>query len=90
MTLIDTNTTSQCREILAYLKTGKGITNIEALKMFGTFRLSGRIWDLKNLENDIVPIWETAKNTRGKTVRFVRYYLKEFAPPIQAEKVTAH
>lgn len=88
MTLIDATTQSQCKEILAYLKTGKGLTNLEALKMFGTFRLSGRIYDLKNLKNDIVSIWETAKNTRGKTVRFVRYYLKEFAP-IQAEVVTA-
>ena len=33
--------------ILQYLKTGKTLTPIEALDMFGCFRLASRVYDLK-------------------------------------------
>jgi hypothetical protein len=39
---------SQNQAILSHLKTGKSITQLEALDMFGCMRLSGRIFDLKN------------------------------------------
>jgi len=39
---------SQNQEILSYLKTGKTITPLDALNMFGCLRLSGRIFDLKD------------------------------------------
>ena len=38
---------SQNQEILSYLKTGATLTPLEALKMFGSLRLAGRIYDLK-------------------------------------------
>lgn len=38
---------SQTELILDYLKTGKSITPMDALQLFGCFRLSGRIWDLR-------------------------------------------
>jgi hypothetical protein len=37
----------QAEEILAYLKTGKTLTPLEALDMFGCFRLASRVFDLK-------------------------------------------
>lgn len=40
-------TVSQKRIILEALKDGKDITAFEALKMCGSLRLSGRIWDLR-------------------------------------------
>lgn len=40
-------TTSQNHQIAAYLMRGGSITPIDALKMFGCFRLSARIADLR-------------------------------------------
>jgi len=37
--------------ILAYLMTGKSITDMEALLMFDCRRLSGRIYNLRKLHN---------------------------------------
>lgn len=39
---------SQNQQILDYLKTGKVLTPIEALDMFQCFRLSARIYELKD------------------------------------------
>lgn len=38
---------SQSARILSHLETGKEISPMEALNMFGCFRLSARIYDLK-------------------------------------------
>jgi hypothetical protein len=38
---------TQNQQVLAYLKTGKEITPMDALRMFGCFRLAGRIYDLR-------------------------------------------
>jgi hypothetical protein len=61
---------SQNSKILAYLLTGKRLTAIEALNMFGTFRLAARINDLKrnglNIQTEIIE-----KNKK----RFAEYYL---------------
>ncbi len=38
---------SQKEKIKQYLLTGKELTPLEALKMFGCFRLGARVWDLK-------------------------------------------
>ncbi|NRA49782.1 MAG: hypothetical protein HRU12_11675 [Phaeodactylibacter sp.] len=43
---------SQNKQILNYLIAGNSITQIDALRLFGCFRLSGRIWDLRR-EHDI-------------------------------------
>jgi hypothetical protein len=39
---------SQKKQILAYLKTGKSLTQLEALHRFGCMRLASRINDLRN------------------------------------------
>lgn len=38
---------SQCDMIIAWLKKGYSITQLEALKMFGCFRLASRVHDLR-------------------------------------------
>jgi len=62
---------SQNELILAYLKSGKSITPIEALENFGCFRLGARIFELREQGNDISV--ETIERG-GK--RFASYSLK--------------
>jgi len=38
---------NQNKLIIEYLQTGESLTTLEALEMFGCFRLSGRIFDIK-------------------------------------------
>ena len=44
---MDKEISTQNRAILAHLKSGKAITAIEALNLCGCFRLSARIYDLR-------------------------------------------
>ena len=63
---------SQVSRILAYLLTGRGITPLDALRMFGCFRLGARIAQLKGFGYDIRT--EMVKDAEtGK--RFARYSL---------------
>ena len=43
-----TKVESQNKQIKAWLESGKGITPLDALNLFGSFRLGARIFDLKN------------------------------------------
>ena len=61
-------TTSQNHQIAAYLMRGGSITPIDALKMFGCFRLSARIADLRKGGMKIVTKYVTEN---GKT--FAQY-----------------
>ena len=62
---------SQKKQILAYLNTGKSLTQMDALNLFGCFRLASRICELREegvnikTERRIVP--------SGKTV--AAYYI---------------
>ena len=42
-----TTTTTQCGRILQHLEKNRSITAIQALEMYGCFRLASRIYDLK-------------------------------------------
>lgn len=66
------NTKSQNKEILAWLRSGKSITPLEALEKFGSFRLGGRIHELRAAGYPIVTDTVT-KN--GK--RFASYRLEK-------------
>lgn len=78
---------SQNTAILAHLRTGNTITQLEAYNAFGCTRLSARIFDLrKRLESegdkeaiDSVSIAFTARS--GKSGRYFRYYLKRLITP---------
>ena len=45
--------TSQNAQIAAYLQAGNSITALEALELFGCFRLASRICDLRKANYDI-------------------------------------
>jgi len=57
---------SQCDMILSYLETGKHLTALDALRLFGCFRLSSRIWDLRQRGIEIQKERVTLKN--GKKI----------------------
>ena len=44
---------SQNLEILSYLKTGKTLTPLQALKLFGSLRLGARIFNLREQGHNI-------------------------------------
>lgn len=62
---------SQCKRILSYLKEGNGITPIDALNLFGCFRLGARIADIKNMGYNIV----TEMVVVGDGKRVAKYHL---------------
>ena len=65
-------TDPQTKSILAYLLTGKSLTPIDALNLFGCFRLGARIWDIRHsLNYDVKDEWVVTQN--GKRVKC--YYL---------------
>ena len=49
-----TKSESQCKRIAEWLNKGKSITQLEALHLFGCFRLSARIHDLRERGMNIV------------------------------------
>ena len=71
---METNSTvSQANAILDYMSKGNTITGIEALNLFGCFRLPARIADLKKVGHQIKS--EMIKLTNGK--RAAQYTLLE-------------
>jgi len=64
---------SQNNQILRHLQAGKSITPMDALRLYGSLRLSARIWQLRQKGNPIsVRIIPTLT---GK--RVAEYYLKQ-------------
>lgn len=53
---------SQTNQIRQHLESGKTITSLEALEMYGCLRLGARIYDLKSVG---MPI-KTERKTNGK------------------------
>ena len=65
---------SQNKQILNHLESGKTITPIDALNLFGCFRLGARIHDLKSEGYDIKT---EIRTVNGK--RFAEYSLNTHA-----------
>jgi len=57
-------------QILAHLQKGLPITPLDALNLFGCFRLGARIWDLRH---DGWNIKKTTKETTGRDGRITRF-----------------
>ena len=64
---------TQRNRVLAHLMSGKSITPIEALDLYGSFRLSSIIFDLRGQDYDI----RTEMITIRKGSRVARYSLAE-------------
>ena len=63
---------SQCNDILTYLQSGRSLTPLEALDLFGCMRLGARIWELKG---EGYPIESRTLDVGGKYV--ASYSLKQ-------------
>jgi hypothetical protein len=59
------NQVSQTLQLQRFLATGESITPLKALRKFGIFRLSGRIYDLRQMG---WPIKSTLVDVGGKKV----------------------
>ena len=68
---------TQCEKIVDYINEFGSITQLEALKEIGCFRLASRINDLKrkgyNIRKDMI----TVKNRYDEPVKVARYKLAE-------------
>ena len=65
--------------ILEYMHTHRGITQAEAIEVFGCYRLGARIYDLKQRGIKIDRIMEEGTNRFGAKVRFARYFVGKAA-----------
>ena len=67
---------TQCDRVLNYINEFGSITQLEALKELGCFRLASRINDLKrkgyNIQKDMI----TVKNRYDEPVQIARYRLE--------------
>jgi len=63
---------SQCSNILKHLEEGKSITPIDALNLFGVFRLAARISDIRNAGHEI-----TTKSVKVNNKEFASYFMPE-------------
>jgi hypothetical protein len=72
---------SQGMRILAYLQSGRTLTALEALDLFGTIRLPSRIHALRRLGHKIISKMVTVERRDGSHVRVARY---EFVAQVAA------
>ena len=67
---------TQNKRIRQYLESGRKLTAMDALHQFNCFRLSGRIYDLKdqglNIETERIEVM-----SGGKIKHFARYSIKK-------------
>ena len=66
---------SQNRRILEHLQAGKSITPLEAIPLFGCYRLSARIKDLRKKGFEIETDMVSHVNSNGEKKRYARYYM---------------
>lgn len=67
------NKTTHLKEILAHLKSGKTITRLEAVNLFGCYNLPARIYDLKKLGYNIEATMKVGKNRNGHSCNYAEY-----------------
>ena len=72
--LNEAESSSQKKQILAYLRTGKSLTQMEALHRFGCMRLASRINDIRNEGWNVLT--EKLKLNSGKIVACYRIPLE--------------
>ena len=65
---------SQTRQLQQYMETGKPITGLEALTLFGCIRLAARVADLKQAGVPVMDEWEFKLDQNGKVVKKWKKY----------------
>ena len=63
---MDTDTASQMKNILSHLRSGRTLTFLECLNLYGCMNLKGRICDLRRLKHTITTTFIKLPN--GKRV----------------------
>ena len=66
--------TTQNDRVLAYMRSHKGITSLDAYRDLGCTRLSARIADLKRMGIAIGKIMVDRENRYGETVKVAQYF----------------
>ena len=66
--------TTQNDRVLAYMRSHKGITSLDAYRDLGCTRLSARIADLKEMGIAIGKIMVDRENRYGETVKVAQYF----------------
>lgn len=70
---------TQQRRILEYLKTGRTLTNADAVRLFHAYRLGGQIHELIKKGHNIVCEMEYTTNEYGDPCKYGVYrYIGEF------------
>ena len=68
---------NKTKAVLQWLKTGAGISSMEAIKQFGATRLSSHIFNLRKAGYDIETVKCEGTDRFGNKVQFARYYLRD-------------
>lgn len=84
-TLTDTTTQTQCRKIREWLASGKALTSMQALDLFGVARLASRIWDLGQAGFATVRRMILVRNREGKEVRVAEYRMAPAGQPAASQ-----
>ena len=66
---------NQNQQILNHLKEHGSITPMDALTLYGCFRLGARVYDLKTQGHDIRCTIECHRNSNGQVKRYARYWM---------------
>lgn len=66
---------AQTERLLAHLEAGKPIDGIKAWELLGIYRLSARIWDLREDGYDIEDVTIRGKNRFGEHVHYKKYFM---------------
>lgn len=69
--MVELRLTRQAKKVLVHLEKHKSITPLEALGVYGIFRLAARIWELRQIGKQITTIY--MKDENGKP--YARYVL---------------
>lgn len=68
---------SQCRRILDHMLEGYPITQAMAVELYGCYRLSARIWDLRHRQKWGAPVIKDEMESDPRTgSRFKRYWIE--------------
>lgn len=77
---------TKTQAVLDWLKTGAGISSMDAIKSFGATRLSAIIFNLRKKGYDIEAVTCEGTDRFGNPMRFARYYLRN-SPADSGENV---
>lgn len=68
---------NKTKAVLQWIQTGAGISSMEAIKNFGTTRLSAIIFNLRKAGYDIETVTCEGTDRFGNKMTFARYYLRD-------------